>query len=295
MYRVLIADDDYEDRELLKHEIENALKGEDKDLKFYEAVSVKRARELLRTQPFDLLTLDIEFDRMDEGIEALPRLFEEFPTLNIIVISGKLNKAEVSERLFQFTKDNVLKGKRWARHFDVLDKKDDKTEAIREAYRFAFRRHDSAEKVRDLMLLAEDHMEKGEMDKCIEVYEKIQGLAPGEQESEENIRIMKGDTAFRQAQTYMRRGESVVAALLLGHYLETRLKNFTRRLLRRSVPGLYDCLKELERARRIGPFKKDLFQQVLRLRNKAIHHPGSITEEDFEKASKDLKLLEKPF
>jgi len=292
VYRVLIADDDYEDRELLKKEIERALRGEEEDLRFYEAVSVRRARELLKSQPFDLLTLDIEFDRMDEGIEALPRIFEEFPTLNIIVISGKLNKAEVTERLFKFTRDNVLKGKRWARHFDVLDKKDDKTGAIREAYGFAFRQKDSAEKVRDLILLAEAHMEKGEVEKSIEAYEKIQGLAPGEMESEENIRMMKGDAAFRQAQTYMRRGENVVAALLLGHYIETRLKAFTRKTLRRSVPGLYDCLKELERANRIGPFKKDLFQQVLRLRNKAIHHPGSITGEDFEKAGKDLKLLE---
>jgi CheY-like chemotaxis protein len=292
MYRVLIADDDYEDRELLKHEIQRALKDREDEFKFYEAVSVKRARELLKTQPIDLLTLDIEFDRMDEGIDALPEIFESYPTLNIIVVSGKLNKAEVSERLFKFTRDNVLKGKRWARHFDVLDKKDDKTEALKEAYRFAFRQQDVSEKVRDLLLVAEDHMEKGQVDKCVEVYEKIQGLAPGEHESEENVRIMKGDAAFRQAQAYMRKGENVVAALLLGHYLESNLKAFTRRRLKRSIPGLYDCLKELERAHRIGSFKRDLFQKILKLRNKAIHHPGSITEEDFEKASKDLKLLE---
>jgi hypothetical protein len=174
----------------------------------------------------------------------------------------------------------------------VLDKKDDKTGALKEAYKFAFRQQDASEKVRDLLLSAEDHMEKGDLDKCVEVYEKIQGLAPGEHESEENVRIMKGDAAFRQAQAYMRKGENVVAALLLGHYLESRLKAFTRKLLKRSIPGLYDCLKELERARRIGSFKRDLFQRILKLRNKAIHHPGSITEDDFEKASKDLKLLE---
>jgi CheY-like chemotaxis protein len=292
MYRVLIADDDFEDRELLKQEIERALGDSEKELRFFEAVSVSRAQEILKTQPMDLLTLDIEFDRMDEGIDALPGIFENHPTLNIVVISGKLNKAEVSERLFKFTRDNVLKGKRWARHFDVLDKKDDKTGALMEAYKFAFRQQEASEKVRDLILLAEGYMDKGEADKCIEVYEKIQGLAPGEHESEENIRIMRGDAAFKQAQAYMRRGENVVAALLLGHYLESRLKAFTRKLLKRSIPGLYDCFKELERARRISSFKKDLFQQILKLRNKAIHHPGSITEEDFEKASKDLKLLE---
>ena len=295
MYRVLIADDDYEDRELLKQEIKRALGKEEKDLMFHEAVSVNRARELLKSQPFDLLTLDIEFDRMDEGIEALPGIFEGYPTLNIIVISGKLNKAEVSERLFRFTKDNVLKGKRWARHFDVLDKKDDKTEALKEAYGFAFGKKEAAEQVRDLILLAEGHMEKGEVDKCLEVYRKIQGLAPGEKESAENIRIMKGDAAFKQAQAYLQRGETVVAALLLGHYLERRLKVFTRKRLKRAAPGLYDCLRELERARRIGTFKKDLFQKVLKIRNKAIHHPASIAEDDFEQARKDLKLLESSF
>jgi CheY-like chemotaxis protein len=294
MFRVLIADDDYEDRELLKLEIRRALDPEEKDIRFYEAVSVRQAMEMLKLQPFDLMTLDIEFDRMNEGIDALPDIFENYPTLNIIVISGKLNKSEVSEQLFRFTKDNVLKSKRWARHFDVMDKKDDKTEALRRAYSFAFKQKEVSDKVRDLFLLAESYLEKDEIDKCLEVYQKIQSLAPGEIESNENINIFKG-SAIEQAFEYMRKGEKVVASLLLGHYLETRLKVFTRKVLGRSYPGLYDCLKELERARRIGPFKKDLFHQVLRLRNKAIHHPTAISEYDFEKALKDLRLLESNF
>lgn len=293
MFKVLIADDDYEDRELLKMEIKKALP-EEPDLRFYEAVSVRQAKEQLRTQHFDLLTLDIEFDRMDEGIDALPELFEEHPTLNIIVISGKLSKAEVSERLFRFTKDNVLKSKRWARHFDVLDKKDDKAEAMRRAHAFAFRQKDAADSVRELFLLAESYLEKGDTDRCLEVYQKIQSLAPGEAESRENIGLFKGDAA-RQALEYLRSGEKVIAALLLGHHLEGRLKAFTRRALGRNCPGLYDCLKELERSRRIGEFKKDLFQQVLRARNKAIHHPMSVSEEDFDGALRNLKLLEADF
>ena len=128
MFSVLIADDDYEDRELLKLEIKRALDAVEPDLRFYEASGVRQALHLLTTRMFDLMTLDIEFDRMNEGIDVLPEIFENYPTLNVIIISGKLNKAEVSEELFRFTKDNVLKGKRWARHFDVLDKKDDKTE-----------------------------------------------------------------------------------------------------------------------------------------------------------------------
>jgi CheY-like chemotaxis protein len=294
MYRVLVADDDYEDRELLKLEIERALKDQESDIRFFEAVSVRQATEILRTQPFDLMTLDIEFDRMTEGIDALPEFFENFPTLSIIVISGKLNKHEVTERLFRFTKDNVLKGKRWARHFDVLDKKDAKTEAVLRAYSFTFKQKDAADKVRELFILAESYLQKNDLDKCVEVYRKIQGLAPGERESDENIRIFKG-AAYDQALEYMRTGEKVVASLLLGHYLEGRLKAHTRKALGRTWPGLYDCLKELERARRISPYKKSLFQQVLRLRNKAIHHPWKITEGDFDSSVKDLKLLEADF
>ncbi len=44
MFKVLIADDDFEDRELLKLEIQRALKGDDPDLRFQEAVSVREAR-----------------------------------------------------------------------------------------------------------------------------------------------------------------------------------------------------------------------------------------------------------
>src|SRR3990172_7758122 len=135
--------------------------------------------------------------------------------LNIIVISGKLDKSEVSERLFRFTKDNVLKGKRWARHFDVLDKKDDKTEAIRRAYAFAIKRREGEDSIRELFLLAESYLEKNMLDKCEEVYQKIQRLAPGETESKENIRIVKGDVSADQALEYYRAGEKVVASLLL--------------------------------------------------------------------------------
>jgi response regulator of citrate/malate metabolism len=289
VFKVLVADDDYEDRELLKLEIKRALP--EPDIKFYEASSVRQARELLKTLSVDLLTLDIEFDRMNEGIDALPEFFEEHPTLNIIVISGKLSKGEVSERLFRFTKDNVLKSKRWARHFDVLDKKDDKDDALKRAYSFSFRQRDAADRVKDLFLLAESYIEKGDMERCLEVYQRIQSLVPGESESGENIRIFKGDAA-RQALEYLRSGQNVVAALLLGHHLEIRLKAFTRRVLGRSCPGLYDCLRELEKSRRIGEFKRDLFQQVLRARNKAIHHPTAISEEDFDSSLKSLKLLE---
>jgi len=295
MFRVLFADDDYEDRELLKLEIQRALGSEENDLRFYEASSVKQAKEMLKTQPFDLMTLDIEFDKMTEGIDALPEIFESYPTLNIIIISGKLNKSEVLEQLFRFTKDNVLKGKRWARHFDVLDKKDDKKEAMQRAYSFAFRQKEASDNIRDLFLLAESYLEKDEIDKCLEVYQKIQSLAPGEYESKENINIFEDNVSLERALEYYRKGEKVIASLLLGHHLERQLKTYTRKIAGRSVPGLYDCLKELERSHRFSPFKKSLFQQVLRIRNKAIHSPTTISEEDFDMAVKDLKLLEAKF
>lgn len=292
MFRVLIADDDFEDRELLKLEIQKALRGEDPELRFLEAHSVREALKVLTAQVVDLLTLDIEFDRLNEGVEALPGLFETYPTLNIIVISGKLDKREVSEQLFRFTKDNVLKGKRWARHFDVLDKKDDKTEALRRAHAFAVKQREGADSLRELFLLAESYLEKNMLDKCLEVYQKIQRLAPGEQESGENIRIVKGDVSANQALDYYRAGEKVVAALLLGYHLENRLKAFTEATLGRTLPTLIEGLRELEQSRRISHFKRELFSDLAGLRNKAIHQPTGITEADFQAAMKKLDLLE---
>ena len=281
MFKVLIADDDYEDRELLKLEIQRALGEDEPDLRFHEAVSVKEAVRVLTTQLFDLMTLDIEFDRMNEGIDALPELFETHPTLNIIVISGKLDKSEVSERLFRFTKDNVLKGKRWARHFDVLDKKDDKTEALRRAYSFAKKQREGADSLRELFLLAESYLEKNMIDKCLEVYQKIQNLAPGEIESTENIHIVKGNVSAEQALEYYRTGEKVVASLLLGYYLEKRLKAFTAAAIGKTFPTLSEGLKDMEQGRRISHFKRELFSDLLGLRNKAIHQPTNVSEADF--------------
>lgn len=292
MFKVLIADDDYEDRELLKLEIQRALGGEEPDLRFHEAVSVREAVRVLTTQVFDLMTLDIEFDRMNEGIDALPGLFENYPALNIIVISGKLDKSEVSERLFRFTKDNVLKGKRWARHFDVLDKKDDKSEALRRAYFFSKKQQEGAESIRELFLLAENYLEKNMLDKCLEVYQKIQHLAPGETESTENIHIVKGNVSAEQALEYYRSGEKVVASLLLGYHLENRLKAFTQAAIGRTFPALSEGLKEMEQGRRISHFKRDLFSDLLGMRNKAIHQPTNVSEADFKAAVKKLDLLE---
>ena len=292
MFKVLIADDDYEDRELLKLEIQRALGEDEPDLRFHEAVSVREAVRVLTTQLFDLMTLDIEFDRMNEGIDALPELFETHPTLNIIVISGKLDKSEVSERLFRFTKDNVLKGKRWARHFDVLDKKDDKTEALRRAYSFAKKQREGADSLRELFLLAESYLEKNMIDKCLEVYQKIQNLAPGEIESTENIHIVKGNVSAEQALEYYRTGEKVVASLLLGYYLEKRLKAFTAAAIGKTYPTLSEGLKDMEQGRRISHFKRDLFSDLLGLRNKAIHQSTNVSEADFKAAVKKLDLLE---
>jgi CheY-like chemotaxis protein len=292
MFRVLIADDDFEDRELLKLEIQKALGGMDSDLRFHEAVSVREVLKVLTTQIFDLMTLDIEFDRMNEGIDALPELFETHPTLNIIIVSGKLDKGEVSERLFRFTKDNVLKGKRWARHFDVLDKKDDKAEAIQRAYDFAKKQQQGADGIRELFLLAESYLEKNMLDKCLEVYQKIQHLAPADVESRENIRIVKGDVSAEQALEYFRANERIVASLLLGYYLENRLRTFTTGVIGRTFPILSEGLKEMDLAHSISKFKRDLFSELLGLRNKAIHQPTNISEADFHTAIKKVALLE---
>lgn len=292
MFSVLIVDDDFEDRELLKLEIKEAISAEESDIRFSEAVSVRQALQLLTDRTFDIMTLDIEFDRMNEGIEALPEIFENYPTLNIIVISGKLNKNEVLEELFRFTKDNVLKGKRWSRHFDVLDKKDNKTEALQQAYSFAIKKKDSSDKIRELFLLAESYIEKDMIDKCMEVYQKIQNMAPEETESRENIHIFKEKIAPEYALAYYKKGEIIIASLLLGYHIESQLKTFTSALLGHSFPVLYDCMKELEKSRHLTQYRKGVFQKLLRIRNKAIHHPTTIIEMDFFDAIKNLELLD---
>ncbi len=294
MFKVLIADDDLEDRELLKLEIRRALDQEPSppSIRFHEAVSVREAKKLLANQVFDLMTLDIEFDRLSEGVDALPELFESYPSLNIIVVSGKLDKGEVSERLFRFTKDNVLKGKRWARHFDVLDKKDNKTDAIRRAYDFSKRQHESADGIRDLFLLAESYLEKNMIDKCLDVYQKIQQLAPGETESTENISIIKGDVSAVQALDYYRAGDRLVAALLLGHAIENRLKAFSSTAIGRTHPVLSDSLKAIQQSHRASRSKQLVFSELLGLRNKAIHQPMDIKEADFQSAIRKIDLLE---
>lgn len=292
MFSVLVVDDDYEDRELLKLEIKRAIGVDEPDLKFYEAVSVRKAVQMLTTHFFDLMTLDIEFDNMNEGLEILPEVFENYPTLNIIVISGKLNKTEVSEQLFRFTKDNVLKGKRWARHFDVLDKKDDKTDALRHAYAFSFRQKEASDKVRELFLLAESYLERNMIDKCMEIYQKIQNIAPGELESNENIHMIKGAISATHAREYHRKGERIVASLILGHYIESRLKDFTMQIVGHTFPLLSDCLKALEEAEHVSRYRKGLFQSLLQLRNKAVHQPATMLERDFDAAIKNLELLE---
>ena len=292
MFKVLIADDSYEDRELLRLEIQQALSSLETKITFYEASSISKAKELLRVNSIDLLTLDIQFDRLSEGIDALPVIFETHPTLNIIVISGKLDKNEVSEQLFRFTKDNVLKGKRWARHFDVLDKKDDKKDAIQRAYTFADNQKDTADKVRDLFILAESHLDRDDMKKCIDVYQKIQDLAPGDPESDENLKILKGPEIPEQVLQYISAGDNIVASLLFGHYLETRLKAYTRRLIGRAPHSLSDCIRDVEKARKISGDKKKAFNKLMRLRNRSIHQPSTISANEVEAAFKKMKNME---
>jgi response regulator of citrate/malate metabolism len=292
MFKVLIADDNYEDRELLRLEIQQALSSLETKITFYEASSISKAKELLRVNSIDLLTLDIQFDRLNEGIDALPVIFETHPTLNIIVISGKLDKNEVSEQLFRFTKDNVLKGKRWARHFDVLDKKDNKKDAIQRAYSFANNQQDTADKVRDLFILAESHLDRDDMKKCIDVYQKIQDLAPGDPESNENLKILKGPEIPEQVLQYISAGDNIVASLLFGHYLETRLKAYTRRLIGRAPHSLSDCIRDIEKARKISGDKKKAFNKLMRLRNRSIHQPSTISANEVEAAFKKMKNME---
>ena len=292
MFDVLIVDDEYEDRDILKLEIEQALAEEEQNVRFFEAPSIKKAQQLLSARLFDLLTLDIQFDRLNEGLDALPEFFENYPTLNIIVVSGKLNKTEVTNKLFKFTKDNVLKGKRWARHFDVLDKKDDKKEAIQRVYSFAIKQEQGRDSIRELFLLAESYLEKDMIDKCMEIYQELQRLVPGELESKENIQIFRGDFTVGQAAEYFKNDEPIVAALILGHLIEKKLKAFSQSVLGYSYATLAENSKELEKSKRISKFNRVAFQKLHQMRNRAVHQPMTISESDFETASRFFDALE---
>ncbi len=292
MFNILIVDDNYEDRELLKLEITNALKDTESKISFYEAPSIKKAREHLNARLFDLMTLDIEFDHLNEGIDALPEFFETYPTLNMIVISGKLNKSEVTEQLFRFTKDNLLKSKRWARHFDVLDKKDDKNQAVKRAYEFAIKHNVGGERIRELFLMAESYLAEDMVDKCLEIYQELQQLVPGEFESKENIQLFKGVISAAQAKEYMKEGDAVVASLLLGHFIEKKLKAYSANILGKACSTLAECGREIERKRLLSKYKLVLFQKLIQLRNKAIHQPMTINEEDFDIAARKIDSLE---
>jgi CheY-like chemotaxis protein len=291
MFKVLITDDDYEDRELLKLEIKKALGEKESDLRFFEAVSIKEAKKLLDSQFFDLMTLDIQLDRLNEGIEALPDLFESYPTLNIIIISGLLNKSDVTTQLFKFTKDNVLKGKRWSRHFDVIDKKDDKSEALRLAYSFAIKEPEIAGKLRDLFLLAESYMEKGMLDKCMDVYKKIQQLTPDEYESNENISLFKIDMPVNDAFRSIKKENSMVSSLLLGHYLENKLREYTKIKMGRGFAKLYDCATELDKSGRLTAPEMEDFHELMKMRNRAIHNPSTLSKKHIEIPDKHLTAL----
>jgi len=91
---------------------------------------------------------------------------------------------------------------------------------------------------------------------------------------------------------YYRKGEKIVASLLLGYYLENRLRAFTAGVLDRTYPILSEGLKEMEQTRRVSQFRKGLFSELLGLRNKAIHQPASLNEADFKTAVKKIALLE---
>jgi hypothetical protein len=95
-----------------------------------------------------------------------------------------------------------------------------------------------------------------------------------------------------QALEYYRAGEKIVASLLLGYYLENRLKAFTLSIMGRSFTTLSDGLKEMEQGRLISQFRKDLFYDLMGLRNKAIHQPTMVAESDFKTAIKKVSLLE---
>jgi len=92
----------------------------------------------------------------------------------------------------------------------VLDKKDDKTEALQHSYAFSFKQKEVSDKVRELFLLAESYLEKNMIDKCMEIYKRIQNIAPERLSRMKNIHIFEGAITAEHAREYYRKGERLL-------------------------------------------------------------------------------------
>ena len=82
-FRILLVDDDHNERDGLRFLIER----EKYPLQIIEASNGKRALEIIRQEPIDILLADIRMPYMD-GLELSAIVHDEFPETKIIIFSA---------------------------------------------------------------------------------------------------------------------------------------------------------------------------------------------------------------
>lgn len=93
MSRVLVIDDDAQMRDMLKQTLERA------GHEVVDAADGEKGMELYRTNPTDVVVTDLIMPHKD-GMETIIELKREFPTVNIIAISGGSRAIDPRDYLF---------------------------------------------------------------------------------------------------------------------------------------------------------------------------------------------------
>lgn len=83
MYRVLVADDEADERALIRFLLNNA----DEKFELYEAKNGKEALTIIQQKEIDILLSDIQMGHMT-GIELAAKVREEYPDMEILFFSG---------------------------------------------------------------------------------------------------------------------------------------------------------------------------------------------------------------
>jgi len=89
-----------------------------------------------------------------------------------------------------------------------------------------------------------------------------------------------------QALEYFRAGERIVAALLLGYYLENRLKSVTASTLGRTYAVLSEGLQEMQQRNMITRYRYGLFGDLLGYGTRPFTSLLTLVENDFQTAIK---------
>ena len=101
--RILIADDEAEIRSVLNKFLSGLI-----ECDIAEAVDGRQALELLKKGPYDLVLMDIKMPGIS-GIDATKKIKEDYPGLEVLVISAWDSQSVASEALQAGASDYIPK------------------------------------------------------------------------------------------------------------------------------------------------------------------------------------------